>query len=231
MRRIAIIPARGGSKRIPKKNIKGFLGKPIISYVIATVLNCGLFDEVMVSTDDDEIANISSKYGASIPFLRSAQNADDFATTQDVISEVLETYKSQKHLTFDYCCCIYPTAALITSNHLSSGWKLMREGRFANVVSVVPFSSPIDRALLRKNTGQTLFRHEENALKRSQDLPRYYRDAGQFYWINCSDFKKNPSLWNTSTGSIVMEEKEVQDIDNEGDWAIAELKYQLLSAT
>lgn len=223
MKKLAIIPARGGSKRIPKKNIKSFLGKPIISFSIEVALNSKLFDEVMVSTDDSEIAKIATEFGANIPFLRSAKNSSDIATTIDVIDEVIEEYdKLGKN--FDYVCCIYPTAPLINKVHLEEGFNCLVKNDYYSVVPVVSFSYPIWRAL-KINSGLIELIYPENVNYRSQDLENTFHDAGQWYWLNRECIKSKNTIFNTFTGTIVLDEMEVQDIDNMSDWKLAELKY------
>ena len=222
---LAIIPARGGSKRIPRKNIKDFLGKPIIAYAIETALNCGLFSDVMVSTDDPEIAEIAKNHGAAVPFLRSKNNADDFASTVDVIKEVEREYNARFSLVFDKICCIYPTAPLIKTEHLRAGMSLLSESDFDAVFPVVPFSYPIWRGL-EVTDGRVKMVWPENQNVRSQDLKPVYHDAGQWYWYNPT--KITDSLFTSNTASIILSEEEVQDIDTPSDWLMAEMKYKLL---
>ncbi len=222
---LAIIPARGGSKRIPQKNIKNFLGKPIIAYSIETALNSSLFDELMVSTDDAEIAEIAKKYGAKVPFLRSEKNANDFASTYDVIEEVIEKYKDANRI-FDYCCCIYPCAPLITVSTLQEGYNLLKKVDMA--MPVTPFSFPVQRALRKNKDNKISFLYPEHELTRSQDLEQMYHDVGQFYWFNVDKIIKSKNLMQPNTGCIVISELQAQDIDNLSDWKLAELKYKLL---
>ncbi|WP_438969474.1 pseudaminic acid cytidylyltransferase [Nonlabens sp.] len=228
MGNLCIITARGGSKRIPRKNIKPFLGKPIIAYSIEAALNSKLFDEVMVSTDDDEIAEIAHEYGANIPFKRSSENSDDYATTFDVIEEVLNQYKVELNQTFEFACCIYPTAPFVNAEILSSAFSLLGENRFDSVFPVMPFSFPVQRALKLSDAGNITFFNQEFATTRSQDLEKSYHDAGQFYWINVEECLKSKKLITENSGSIVISELQGQDIDNETDWKLAELKYELL---
>lgn len=226
MANVAIITARGGSKRIPRKNIKDFLGKPIIAYSIETALKSGLFDLVMVSTDDEEIAEVAKKYGAQVPFIRSKQTADDFSTTVDVITEVLNELQSiGKH--FENACCIYPTAPFITKQTLQEAFDLLIKNKFDSVFPVCPFSSPIQRALEITDSKINMV-WPENLNKRSQDLSPRYHDAGQFYWMNVQSFLKEKKVFTQNTGSIILNEIQVQDIDTESDWKIAELKHSLL---
>ena len=225
MPNIAIIPARGGSKRIPRKNIKFFLGKPIIAYSIEAAINSNLFDEVMVSTDDDEIASIALKYGAKVPFLRSEKNSDDFATTYDVIEETLINYKEQGK-NFDYACCIYSCAPLIQIASLQEAFTVLQQNFLDTVFPVVPFSFPIQRAL-RLQEEKLSFFYPEFALTRSQDLEISYHDVGQFYFMNCEQVLKKKALLTDKTGTVVLNELLVQDIDNESDWMLAEFKYKI----
>lgn len=226
MKKIAIITARGGSKRIPKKNIKFFLGKPIIAYSIETAINSGLFDEVMVSTDDSEIANISIKYGAKVPFIRSKKNSDDFSTTPDVLLEVLDSYRKIKKK-FDLGCCIYPTAPLISFDNLKISMDKLISGSVDTVFPAVSFSYPIQRALYLDENTKIKMLNPNHYRTRSQDLKKFYHDAGQFYWFNISRFLEKKKLWTNNTEIIEISELESQDIDNEDDWKIAELKYKL----
>ena len=227
MRNIAIIPARGGSKRIPRKNIKQFIGKPIISYSIESALKSNLFDEVMVSTDDTEIANIAIQYGAKVPFIRSDTNAGDNAGTLDVLYEVLLKYKKVAQ-NFDFICCIYPTAPFTTADKLIKAYNILINSSFDCVFPVVRFSYPIQRALkLSANNRLTMF-WPENEKARSQDLEKAYHDAGLFYWYKSGFFKNNSEKSFDNCGGIVYEENEVQDIDSMNDWKIAEMKYKLL---
>jgi N-acylneuraminate cytidylyltransferase len=223
----AIIPARGGSKRIPHKNIKTFLGKPIIAYAIETAIKSGMFNRVFVSTDNTEIAEISKKYGASIPFLRSEKNSNDFATTDDVLNEVISNLLKNNY-NFDSLCCIYPTSPLLSIKNLISAYHLMINKDYDSVFAITEFSYPIYRGLKIKN-GKVEMIWPENKQHRSQDLPLVYHDAGQFYWSKKDAFLKYGSLWTDNTGALKLSNIEVQDIDNETDWLIAELKYQLLN--
>ncbi len=227
MSNLCIIPARGGSKRIPRKNIKDFLGKPIIAYSIETALQSGLFDEVMVSTDDEEIAQVAKEYGAKVPFMRSRENADDFATTTDVLLEVIAKYENIVK-NFEYACCIYPTAPLIKAEKLEMGLDKLQNGHFSTVFPSVEFSYPIWRGLKRTSNEEFKMVWPENLNKRSQDLEKVYHDAGQWYWFSVEAFKKEQKLFGINTSCIVLEATQVQDIDNVVDWKLAELKYELL---
>jgi len=225
MKSLCIITARGGSKRIPRKNIKNFLGKPIIVYSIESAINSKIFNEVMVSTDDEEIASVSRQYGASVPFMRSQKNSDDFSTTSDVLIEVIEAYHRQG-AKFDIACCIYPTAPFVTAAKLQEAFTVLIENKYDSLFPVVKFGFPILRSLKMENS---LIKPNwpENYLKRSQDLPPAYHDAGQFYYFNVPSFLENKSMMMKKTGAIIVDENSVQDIDTEDDWKLAELKYRL----
>lgn len=224
---IAIIPARGGSKRIPKKNIKDFCGKPIIAYSIEAALKSELFDEVMVSTDDDEIARIAEQYGAVIPFKRSAKNSDDHATTAEVLLEVVSDYKMTGK-EFDNICCIYPTAPFITSDKLKNANEKFKAEKSDALIPVVRFSFPPQRCFV-KNGNRIAYKWSENALVRSQDLEIYYHDAGQFYFIKTIALLQYKTLVPMNTTPFEIDELEVQDIDNITDWKLAEIKYELMN--
>jgi N-acylneuraminate cytidylyltransferase len=230
MANLAIIPARGGSKRIPRKNIKYFLGKPIIAYSIEAAIKSGLFDEIMVSTDDEEIAKIAINYGAKVPFLRSSKNADDYATTFDVIKEVVSKYKSLNK-TFHYTCCLYSCAPFITANKLTDAFDLLQKENFDSVLPITAFGFPVQRAFKIDKNKKTVFFYPEFSLIRSQDLEQSYHDVGQFYWINTNKCLLKKAVITDNTGSIVISEMEAQDIDTELDWKLAELKYELIQST
>ncbi|MCX5785932.1 MAG: pseudaminic acid cytidylyltransferase [Elusimicrobia bacterium] len=224
---LAIITARGGSKRIPRKNIKDFLGRPIITYSIDAAIKSGCFDEVMVSTDDEEIAAIARKSKVIVPFLRTSKNSGDFASTADVIVEVLLGY-SKSGRKFDYACCIYPTAPFVTAEKLKKGYKLLTTSSADAVVPVVRFDYPIQRALEIQN-GRLQMLYPENRDVRSQDLKLNYHDAGQFYWLNIERFLKNRTLFGNNTLPIEVPASEVQDIDTLEDWSLAEMKFRMLT--
>lgn len=226
-RRLCIIPARGGSKRIPRKNIRSFLGKPIIAYSIEAARASGLFTEVMVSTDDGEIAEVAQKYSATVPTLRSRQNSNDTATTVAVLREVLSGYRDRGH-TFDAVCCLYATAPFISSQLLDRGLALLLRETFDTVFPVVRFGSPIQRALTVGEGGKVSLLQHEYRHSRSQDLVPAYHDAGMFYWFRPAAVLDAGTLWTDNSGSIVLTELETQDIDSPIDWRLAELKYQLL---
>lgn len=223
---IAIITARGGSKRIPHKNIKEFCGKPIIEYSIEAAKEAGIFDDIMVSTDDDVIADIAIKAGAKVPFMRSKQTSNDYATTADVLKEVLGKYKEAGRI-FEIACCIYPTAPFVTGDKLKKAVEILESKDFDSVMPVTPFSFPPLRGMKLDNE-KLQYKWPEYAMKRSQDIETIYHDCGQFYSLNVSRFLNTGLLVTDNTGGIVISEMEVQDIDNEIDWELAELKYKLL---
>ena len=225
MNLIAIITARGGSKRIPRKNIKSFLGEPIIKYSIDAARSSGLFDEVMVSTDDLTIAEISKKYGAVVPFIRSLNTSDDYSTTADVLSEVIKCYLDGGKK-FTYACCLYPTAPFITKERLTEAFELLLSSGADSVIPVTKFSFPIWRSFKMENN-KISYNWPEFVLKRSQDLPPAYHDCGQFYFFKCDEFMNTGKLVTENTLGLEVPESEVQDIDNEEDWKIAEIKYDL----
>ncbi len=228
MTKIAIIPARGGSKRIPKKNIKLFLGKPIIAYAIEAAINCELFDHVIVSTDSPEIADIAKKFGAEVPFLRSAENASDFATTFDVIEEVCNWWKKHKDTSLKYACCIYPTAPFVSSTLLNAAYTKLVDNSFDSVFPVIKYGFPIQRALKIIDTKEKVsLLQPEHLNTRSQDLESAYHDSGQFYFFNVENVLKHKKIWTGNTGAIKINELDAQDIDTETDWKIAEIKYKL----
>jgi pseudaminic acid cytidylyltransferase len=225
---LAIITARGGSKRIPRKNIKLFLGKPIIEYSIEAALTSNCFDEVMVSTDDKEIAEKSFELGAKIPFLRSDKNSNDFSTTADVIEEVLQEYE-KIGVKFKYVCCIYPTAPFVTTDKLQKALQMIKMHNAASLVPIVKYGFPILRSFNIKE-GLLNLNWPEYSDKRSQDLPAAYHDAGQFYFLKVDDFMKSKKIFTDKTLGFELPETEVQDIDNEDDWRLAEIKYKFLNS-
>jgi len=226
---ICIIPARGGSKRIPRKNIKLFYGKPIIAYSIEAAIKSNLFDEVMVSTDDEEIANIAKQHGAKVPFMRSAKNADDFSGTGDVAFEVLVQY-SNIGKEFTTACCIYATAPFVNENRLIECFNLLTDNEFDAVFPLAKYNSPIWRSYYISENESVKMNFPENEAKRSQDLSDSFYDAGQFYWFKTAAFQllENKNSFGIHKGAIVLNDMEVQDIDNTEDWEIAEMKFEYL---
>ncbi len=225
MKNLAIIPARGGSKRIPRKNIKDFLGRPIIAYSIQATILSGVYDEIMVSTDDNEIAEIAKSYGANVPFLRSPDTSNDYASTADVIFEVLNNYKNIGK-EFDTVSCIYSTAPFITPERIQEAFSFI-DGNVDSVFTCVAYSYPPQRGL-RITDGKISMIHPEHLMSRSQDLEPIYHDAGQFYISMVESFRRNGSFWGDNTAGLVLSELEVQDLDTPTDWLLAEMKYKLI---
>lgn len=232
MSSIAIITARGGSKRIPGKNIKEFCGKPIIAYSIEAALKSELFDVVMVSTDSEEIADIAKSYGAKVPFMRSQKNSDDYATTADVLHEVISKYEELgQH--FDIMCCIYPTAPFVTAEKLKMAYHIFENSDAEMLEPVVAYSYPPQRSFLLHNNVLE-YQWPEYVRTRSQDLEKWYHDAGQFYLYTVKSFIQSIED-NCSQGGytlrcvpLLLDEIEVQDIDNLTDWKLAEAKFKIL---
>ncbi|MCB0478275.1 MAG: pseudaminic acid cytidylyltransferase [Crocinitomicaceae bacterium] len=220
---ICIIPARSGSKRIPQKNVKAFCGKPIITYSIETGINSGIFDKVIVSTDSEDIAEISKKNGAEVPELRSAKNSDDQATLTDVLLELEHLYQS-----YEYIALLLPTSPLIQPTTLQNALtKIIDEEKADTLVAVSRFSFPIQRAFKIHENRLTL-REPEYEFTRSQDLESFYHDSGSFYIIRTKAFLKNRSIYGKTTIPYILDEMESQDIDTPSDWKLAELKYLIM---
>jgi pseudaminic acid cytidylyltransferase len=223
---IAIIPARGGSKRIPGKNIKKFAGKPIIAYSIECALKTRLFDEVIVSTDDRRIANIAQKLGANVPFLRSKKTSNDRSSLESVLLEVIKRLEKQGKK-YDYICCILPTAPFIESKKIIEGFDMITKGDVDAVLSVVKFDYPVQRAFVKNKDGIVSMLWPENMIKRSQDLPDSFHDAGQFYWLKTDNFLKEKQLFANNSYGLELSSWQVQDIDTLEDWKTAEKKFKL----
>jgi N-acylneuraminate cytidylyltransferase len=223
MKIIAIITARGGSKRIPRKNIKEFFGKPMIKYAIDAALESKLFDTVMVSTDDDEIAVVAAQCGAEIPFMRSEETADDIATTSDVLLEVIDGYKKLQ-TAFDNLCCIYPCVPFLTSETLINAYNLFKENDVDMLMPIVQFSYPIQRSLKINRQGFLEYAQPEYIRARSQDLESMYHDVGMFYFYKTEALLKKEKIIKP----FKMKESEIQDIDTLEDWKMAEIKYKML---
>ncbi len=221
---IAIIPARGGSKRIPRKNIKLFHGKPMIAYSIGVAKQSGCFERIIVSTDDIEIARISRQYGAEVPFIRPKNIADDFATTTDVI---INAIKELQLTDADVICCLYATAPFIKSTNLIKGLNLLKEGKLDYVFSATEFSFPIQRAFKLDSGGIVKMLQQEHFNTRSQDLEKSYHDAGQFYWGTCDAFLTRKPFFSSHAKPVILPMVEVQDIDTPDDWERAELIYKI----
>lgn len=225
MKNLCIIPARGGSKRIPRKNVKEFLGKPIIAYSIEAAIKSGLFDEVMVSTDDQEIAAIAKQYGASVPFMRSEATANDYAGSDEVLREVLREYKKMGR-EFDVICCLYATAPFVTVENLKKAYEQLGD-TYDAAFTMVRYSYPPQRALVVRN-GCTGMREPQYYDARSQDLEPIYHDAGQFYFMQIKDIE-TLDFWTDHTYGLELSELMVQDLDTETDWQLAEMKFALLN--
>lgn len=226
--RLGVIPARGGSKRIPGKNIKPFSGKPIIAYSIEAALEARLFDKVIVSTDDEEIASIAKKFGADIPFLRPAELSDDYTGTNSVVKHSIEWFNKQGS-PVKYACCIYATAPFIKKKYLIEGFNLLINKGKNFVFSVSSFPSPIQRALRITNEGYIEAIYPENNFVRSQDLEEVYHDAGQFYWGTAEAFLNEEILYSSTSMPVILPRYLVQDIDTLEDWSRAEYMYQAIS--
>ena len=226
MENIAIIPARGGSKRIPRKNIKDFCGKPIIAYSIEAALKSGGFDVVMVSTDDEEIAGVAREFGAEVPFLRSAETSDDYATTVDVMLEVIAEYKKTGQ-EFDSLCCIYPCAPFVSAKSLQEGVAKLEDDNVGSIMPVCRFPVPVEWAI-DITSGEIEFKDEKATHIRSQDLTPMYYDVGQFYFVKIKQMIIEKTLNAGRAMPVVISEKEVQDIDSVEDWQLAEMKFKML---
>ncbi len=224
MSTLAIIPARGGSKRIPKKNIKDFLGKPMISYAIEAAKNSKIFDEIMVSTDDYEIAEIAKLHGASVPFMRSEKTASDTATTFDVLNEVICEYKKQGKQ-FDITCCIYPCVPFLKSSTLKDA--LSKMDGFDGLMPVCKYPVPIEWAMRIEN-GLLVPNDRAAQNIRSQDIETKYFDVGMFYFCKTEKLYENNSMCPNRTAAYIIDESQCQDIDTMEDWNVAELKYKAL---
>jgi len=228
MKRIAIIPARGGSKRIPRKNIKPFFGQPMISYSIRAAQASGLFDSVMVSTDDEEIADVARSFGADIPFMRPADLANDHAGTGAVVVHALNWLKDHGQA-YDAACCIYATAPLIDPERIKEGWEKLQGKRFAFSVTSFPF--PIQRALRQTADGSIDMFWPENLMKRSQDLEPAYHDAAQFYWGWSDAWTGGETAFSPISAPVILPRTHVVDIDTPEDWEVAEVTYRVLKGT
>ena len=226
MKSVAVITARGGSKRIPRKNIKPFLGKPILEYSIEAALQADLFHEVMVSTDDEEIAEVAKRAGAKVPFFRSEQTSNDYATTAEVVAEVLSSYE-RIGMKFQTVCCIYPTAPFVTAGAIKTAMMLLEQEKADSVIPVVKFSFPPQRGVVI-NDGRIVPKWPENMAKRSQDLEPLYHDCGQFYACKTKPFLEAGTTDVPNLLPLILSDLEVQDIDNLTDWQMAEMKYGLM---
>jgi pseudaminic acid cytidylyltransferase len=225
--RVAIIPARGGSKRIPRKNIKLFSGKPIISYAIKAATQSNCFDQIIVSTDDQEIAKISEYYGAAVPFLRPKELSDDHTPTTPVINHAIRWMKSQGYQ-IDEVCCIYSTSPLVQPKDIKDGLKMLLESTSKFVFSATTFPFPIHRGFKINEDNKAEMFWPENHLVRSQDLIPAYHDAGQFYWGNSESWLKKVNMFDEGASPLILPRYRVQDIDTDEDWIKAEYIFQAL---
>ena len=224
---LAILPARGGSKRIPRKNIKEFCGKPILAYPIESAIKADIFDEIMVSTDDNEIASISKKYGAKVPFLRSQESSDDFSNLADVVNEVIAKYKEDGK-EFDMVCVIMATTPFLKKQSLIDAHKLILENKADSVYPLVEFHYPILKSLKIEN-GYIERAFPDFSLMRSQDMQAFYHDAAQFYFFNLNNYTGKSFILDRTYPSVIAE-KDTHDIDTIEDWEIAEFKYKYFKA-
>ena len=230
MTAVAIIPARGGSKRIPRKNLAPFDGVPMIVRSIRTALDSGLFDQVVVSTDDEEIAELARACGAQVPFMRPATLADDFTGTAAVIAHALEALQRLGH-DFELACCIYATAPLLQRRFLQQGLNLLEQHPDKSFAfSVCDFGFPVQRALTLDEQGALTALYPQFRETRSQDLPPAYQDAGQFYWGRCNAWLRSDVLYSPKSLPVILPRYLVQDIDTPEDWTRAEYLYAALKA-
>lgn len=227
MSALCVITARGGSKRIPRKNVREFCGRPIIAYSIEAALQSGLFDEVMVSTDDEEIAEVAREHGASVPFMRSAEASDDFATTADVLAEVLSEY-AKRGRAFDVMCCLYPTAPFVSAVELREAAAMLDAGA-TSVVPVTAFDFAPLRGFRVGPEGELAYAFPEYALARSQDLPEMVHDCGRFYFARVGAFEESGGFMTPATRALYIPGSLVQDIDTPEDWELAEQKYRTMT--
>jgi len=226
---ICIIPARGGSKRIPRKNIREFYGKPMIAWSIEVAKQSGLFDRIVVSTDDPEIAEIAKSYGAEIPFLRTPELADDFTGTIPVIADAIRRLRVLGHNDSEICC-IYPTAPFITVHDLQDGFERLKAGHWSFIFSATTYSFPIFRSFYKKKSGSLEMVFPEHFNTRSQDLIEAYHDAGQFYWGTAEAWLTETVIFGSNSTLVEIPRWRVQDIDNEVDWVSAEQIFMNLAS-
>ena len=224
---ICVIPARGGSKRIPRKNIRNFHGQPIIAYSIQSAIISGCFEKIIVSTDDSEIANVALEFGAEVPFERPAEISDDHATTIDVIQHAIEWCEAQGWQ-FDKVCCVYATAPFITSADIVQGLSLLEDQDTNYAFSATSFSFPIQRGFYLDEVKAVVMFQPEHTNTRSQDLREAYHDAGQFYWGKVSAFRAGLPFFAKHSKPVLIPRERVQDIDTTSDWDYAEKMFELL---
>jgi pseudaminic acid cytidylyltransferase len=222
---VAIIPARGGSKRIPKKNIKPFLGKPIMAYSIETARKCGLFDRIIVSTDSHEVAEVARSFGAEVPFKRPEHLADDFTGTNAVVKHALQ-WLSASGDDVAFACCIYATAPMLEVSYLTQGYEKLAQTNAPFVFSITRFDFPIQRAIKINQSDKVEALYPEAIQMRSQDLEETYHDAGQFYWGREDAFINDVGIYSSGALPVVLPHYLVQDIDTPEDWIRAELMFK-----
>lgn len=227
---VAIIPARGGSKRIPNKNIRSFAGQPMISYSIRAAQDSGLFDRILVSTDSDDIAATAKTYGADVPFMRPAELSDDHTATAPVLTHALR-WLGENDTPATHACCIYATAPFVRAQDIIQGLSTLQNSNAATVFTVTSFAFPIFRALEIKPNGTLAMVWPEHRLTRSQDLPEAYHDAGQFYWLDVARFLEKPELYSADSRPVILPRYLVQDIDTPEDWETAEHMHRALMHT
>ncbi len=223
--KIAVIPARGGSKRIPRKNIKHFCGKPMIVWSIEAAKASSLFDYIIVSTDDNEIAEIAKNHGAEVPFIRPVELSDDYVGTGDVVKHAVE-WVIQNIDKPKYVCTIYATAPFVKSTDLVEGLELLKKNNCQQVFTVTSFPFPIQRAIKITHKGRVKMFQPENFMTRSQDLEPCYHDAGQFYWLITDAVLKKVSAFSEASMPLILPRHQVQDIDTPEDWKLAELMFK-----
>lgn len=226
--KIAVIPARGGSKRIPRKNIRMFCGKPIIAYSIAAAQQTGLFDQVVVSTDDEEIASVAREFGATTPFIRPKEIADDFTGTNAVVKHAVAWFNSRSN-DVTHACCLYATAPLMQANFITEGYEALSRSDAAFAFSVTSYAFPIQRAVRITSDGRVDAIYPEHRMTRSQDLEHAYHDAGQFYWGTARAFLEDMPLFAPHSIGVILPRHLVQDIDTLEDWDQAELMYRAVN--
>lgn len=224
--KLAVVPARGGSKRIPRKNIQAFCGKPIIVWSIEAAHESRCFDSLIVSTDDEAIAEVARQAGAEVPFMRPAALSDDHAGTAAVVRHAIGWCTDHGQVP-EHVCCIYATAPFITGRDLRQGLAALQEQDVRFVFPVTRYSSPIQRAIRVDGQGRVEMFHPEHASSRSQDLEPAYHDAGQFYWGTAAAWLSGDALFSSEAAAIVLPTGRVQDIDTPEDWTQAEAKFRL----
>lgn len=222
---VVVIPARGGSKRVPGKNIRGFAGKPMIAWSIEAALNCAEVKRVLVSTDDDAVADIARRYGAEVPFKRPAALADDFASTADVMQHAAQWLQQDGEPDLPLCC-LYATAPFVTADWLTAGLNALQHSSWDYVFSATEFDYPIQRALRQLPDGGAAFIQPQYAASRSQDLEPVLHDAGQFYWGRSSAFLHKKNILAEHSKPLMLPRRLVVDIDTEDDWYIAEALFK-----